>query len=477
MRNRAVLILAGLIFLGINIKISLLSHSFIFGVGHAQRPIIEFLSYILLGFLIYWFVLEQLRGNRIGRKFDKFDIVWILIIGVLVRLVYFPSQLIQETDPYRYVWDGQMMLAKQNPYSFSPQEAYDGGLFSSDSSKQGIVQHLNERINHPGVKTIYPPGAQFLFGLSQMLTPWTLIGWKIMIAGAEILILILMVVLLKRLRMRPQWVALYAWSPLIIKEFSNGLHLDVFAILFICLMIYALMKKYHRLALLSLAAATMIKWFAIILLPFLLIMFRQNLLKNLVTIGIFVGLIMVSFLPFTNAGAGALFEGLFRFTAEWKVNDGLFSVITGMIQSFHLPFDTNVTSRIVISLIFGFIVILACQRLLKKRTIFRFLQVSMISLAALFFLIPTGNPWYFTWLFPFLIIFPSRALIVFSGLVFLYYLDFYFMYHEQKELFQWIRLGEYGIFFIVLGVELWVKNRQLPLLSRFTMRAVSLERR
>lgn len=462
MNNRGAWIIAGLLFLGINIKISLLSHSFVFGFGHAERPIIEFLSYISLGFLIYWFVLEQLRGNRPGRKFDKFDLAWILIIGVLVRFIYFPSQLIQETDPYRYVWDGQMMLAKQNPYSFSPREAYSGGLVSSDSPAQGMAQYVNERINHPGVKTIYPPGAQFLFGLSQILSPWSFVGWRGMIAVAEILILILMVFILKHLRMRPEWVALYAWSPLIIKEFSNGLHLDVFAVLFICLMIYALIKKYCRLALLSLAAATMIKWFAIILLPFLLIMFRQNLLKNLVSTGIFAGLIMVSFLPFTSAGAGALFEGLFRFTAEWEVNDGLFSVITGMVQSFHLPFDTNVISRIVSGLIFGLIVILARQRLLKKRAIFKFLQVSMISLAALFFLVPAGNPWYFTWLFPFLIIFPSRALVVFSGLVFLYYLDFYFMYHNQRHLFQWVRLVEYGLFFIISGWELWATRRRLP---------------
>lgn len=472
MNNKGALILAGLLFLGIHIKLSLLSHSFIFGVGHIERPIIEFLGYIFLSFLIYWLVLEQLRENRSGRKVERFHLAWILIIGVLVRLVYFPSQLIQETDPYRYVWDGQMMLAKQNPYSLSPQEASERGLLSLNSSKQEMVQYVNERINHPGVKTIYPPGAQFLFGFSQMLTPWSLVGWKIMIAAAEILILILLVFILKHLRLRPQWVALYAWSPLIIKEFSNGLHLDVFAVLFFCLMIYALMRKHHPWALLFLAAATTIKWFPIILLPFLLIIFRQSLLKNIISIGMFLALILISFLPFMNVGAGALFEGLFRFSAEWKVNDGLFSVITSMVQSFHLPFDANVISRIVIGLIFGFIVILACQRLLKKRTIFRFLQVSMISLAALFFLIPTGNPWYFTWLFPFLIIFPSRALIAFSGLVFLYYLDFYFMYQNQRDLFEWVRLVEYGLFFTILGWEIWNKIRTWPLLCQFSMKKI-----
>jgi len=473
MNNKGALISAGLIFLGINIKIVFLSQNFVFGVGHAERPIIEFLGYIFLGFLVYWLVLEQLRGTQSGRRVGRFGLAWILFIGILTRLVYFPSQLIQETDPYRYIWDGQMILTKQNPYSLSPQEAYGRGLLSLDSSKQEMVQYVNERINHPGVRTIYPPGAQFLFLLSQVLTPGSLVVWKIMIAIAEILILITMVLILKRLRLPPEWVVLYAWSPLIIKEFSNSLHLDVFAVLFICLMVYALIKKHHPLALLYLAIATTIKWFAIIFLPFLLIMFRQSLLKNLVSIGMFFALIMAAFLPFINVGAGALFEGLLRFSAQWKVNDGLFSVITNVVQSFQLPFDASVISRIVVGLIFGFIVILACQRLLKKRTIFRFLQMSMISLAALFFLMPTGNPWYFTWLFPFLIIFPSRALIVFSGLVFLYYLDFYFMYHEQRELFQWIRLVEYGLFFIILGLELWIKNRPLPLLSRSTTRAIS----
>ena len=473
MNNKKALILAGIIFLGINIKIAFLSQSFVFGVDHAERPIIEFLIYVLFGFLIYWFVLEQFRKNRAGYRVNGFILGWIVMIGVLARLVYFPSQLIQETDPYRYVWDGQMMLAKQNPYSLSPQEVFERGLFSLDSSKREMVQYVNERINHPGVKTIYPPGAQFLFGFAQVLSPWSLIGWKVMILVAEILILVLMVLTLKHFRFPPEWVALYAWSPLIIKEFSNSLHLDVFAVLFICLMTYALIKKRHQLALLSLAAATMIKWFAIILFPFLLVMFRQNLLKNLMSIGMFSVVIVASFLPFMNAGAGALFDGLLRFSSEWKVNDGLFSVITGVIQSSHLPYDVNVLSRGIIALILGFIMVLACQRLLRKRTIFRFLKMSLISLAVLFFLIPMGNPWYFTWLFPFLIIFPSRALIAFSGLVFLYYLDFYFMYQNQRDLFTWVRLVEYGPFFIVLGVELWTQNRQLPLLSRSTTRAIS----
>ncbi|MCR4337690.1 MAG: glycosyltransferase [Candidatus Omnitrophica bacterium] len=468
MNNRWMLILSGLIILGINIKISLLSHSFIFGVGHADRPIIEFLGYMLLAFLVYWLVLEQLWRNKPGRKGERFNLAWILIIGILVRFVYFPSQFIQETDPYRYVWDGQMSVSQHNPYSYSPQDAFERGILSLDPTRQEAVQTINERINHPDVKTIYPPGAQFLFALSQKISPWSFGGWRGMVAIAEILILILMVLILKRLKLSLGWVALYAWSPLIIKEFTNSLHLDVFAVLFICLMIYALLKKHHRLALLSLAIATSIKWFAVIFLPFLLIMFRQNFLRSLIPTVMFSGLIAASYLPFSNAKFGTLFEGLLKFSAEWKVNDGLFTIITSVIHKLPLPFDTNIVSRIAVVLIFGLILLLSCRWLMRRRTISRFLRVSLISLSALFFLLPTGNPWYFTWVFPFLIIFPSRALVAFSALVFLYYLDFYFMYQNQRDMFTWVRLLEYGLFFTILGLELCFRHRRLRGKNKFS---------
>ncbi len=44
----------------------------------------------------------------------------ILAVGGLVRLVLLPSSLIQENDVYRYVLDGQVLMAAQNPYRLSP---------------------------------------------------------------------------------------------------------------------------------------------------------------------------------------------------------------------------------------------------------------------------------------------------------------------------------------------------------------------
>lgn len=124
-----------------------------------------------------------------------------------------------------------------------------------------MAQDTFIKINHPSVKTIYPPLAQYIFAGSQILTPWDLTGWKIMIFIAECAIMALMIAALHKLNIQKEWFLIYGWSPLIIKEFSNSLHLDVFAVLFLCLMIYCLIIGWTFPS--YLALATLIKLFSL----------------------------------------------------------------------------------------------------------------------------------------------------------------------------------------------------------------------
>lgn len=282
--------------------------------------------------------------------------------------------------------------------------------------------------------------------------------------------------LLGHLKIRREWIALYAWSPLILKEFLNNLHLDIFALLFLCLMIYGLARKWTVFSFVALACAVLVKWFALILLPLLIRATWKTPKQAGLNIDLFLGLIVLLYLPFASAGQ-SLWEGLTTFSLNWKVNAGLFNVILFLFQSLSLSEDwARLSSRFTIALIFVVISIFVMRWFWNKRDTMSFCQAALILTASLFFLIPTGNPWYYSWTFPFLLFFPVRSLILFSGLVLLYYLDFYLMYQNQRDLFEWVRLVEYGVFFIILGLELCCKNRQWPLLSRFTTRAVSLER-
>ncbi|MFL2915729.1 MAG: hypothetical protein ACJZ45_04780, partial [Nitrospinia bacterium] len=66
---------------------------------------------------------------------------------------------------------------------------------------------------------------------------------------------------------------------------------------------------------------------------------------------------------------------------------------------------------------------------------------------------------------PFLCIFPERSWITLTGLVGLYYLDFYFDYQELEKLSLWIPWVEYLPFYFLLSLE-FRKNQNKKQLSK-----------
>ncbi|MGE0267907.1 MAG: hypothetical protein AB7S78_05590 [Candidatus Omnitrophota bacterium] len=449
--------------------------SFIYDIPQHMRPIPIMVFYLLIWFIAYFFALERIRKMQNSDTPTK-NLIWIFFVSVVIRILFFPPHAIQETDFFRYFWDGQAVIQGANPYNLSPQESYllnEKPAINGNSEMEEVFKY----ISFPDVKTIYPPLAQYLFASSQLLTPWSAWGWKGMIFVVDGLIIWILMAMLGHLKIRKEWIVLYAWSPLILKEFLNNLHLDIFALLFLCLVIYGLVRKWTAFSFIALACAVMVKWFALILLPLLIRATWRTPKQSVLNIGLFLSVIVLLYRPFVSAGE-SLWEGLITFSLNWKVNAGLFNLISFFFQSLSLPEDlVRLSGRFTIALIFAVISIFVMRWFWNRRDALSFCQSALILTASLFFLIPTGNPWYYSWTFPFLLFFPVRSLILFSGLVLLYYLDFYLMYQNQRDLFEWIRWVEYGIFFIVLGVELWIKNKQLPLLSRFTTRVVSLERR
>ncbi len=467
--------IAGIVVMVMSFLICRMDGNFIYDVPQHMRPIRTLVIYLLIWFVAYFFALERIRKIHASDNPTR-NLIWIFFVGLVIRILFFPPHAIQETDFFRYFWDGQTIIQGANPYRLSPQEAY---LLPEKPAINGNweMEKVFKYVNFPDVKTIYTPLAQYLFAFSQLLTPWSAWGWKWMIFVADGLIIWILMALLGHLKIRKEWIALYAWSPLILKEFLNHLHLDIFALLFLCLMIYGLVRKWATFTFIALACAVLVKWFALILLPLVIRATWRTPKQTALNIGLFLSVIVLLYIPFVSAGK-LLWDGLIVFSLHWKVNAGLFHLVSFFFQSLSFPEDlVRLSSRLVVALIFAVIFIFVLRWFWNRRDVLSFCQSALILTASLFFLVPTGNPWYYSWTFPFLLFFPVRAFMLFSGLVLLYYLDFYFMYQNQRDLFKWVRLVEYGVFFIVLGVELWIKNRQLPLSSQFTTKAVSLERR
>jgi len=457
-------VISGLILLMYSAGVTWLSRFFEMGTIQNERPVLFFVVISLIAFGAYFFVVETMRKTDF--KLPARLWLWILGIAVLSRLLLMFSHPIQETDSYRYLWDGHQVLQKANPYQKSPEMAFNS---SSNLNGSNEIQNLYSFINYPQIRTIYPPLAQFIFAAAQMITPWKLWGWRLLIFTAELMMVGILVSTLRHMNRSPAWIVVYAWCPLILKEFSNSLHLDVFALLFLVGMIYFWVRSRHFAAVVMLAFAVLIKWFALILLPVIALwIYKRDRARIIPAVGLFFLILVSSFIPFWSA----LFEGLGQFGALWQVNDGIYNLIFHSYQS--LGFDqfnaVNVLSRVTVFVLFSIIMILVLNRLRSSEALTDYLRACMILIAALFFLIPTGNPWYFTWVFPFLIFCPSRSLIFFSGLAFMYYIDFYFMYRTNFETWAEVVWVEYGLFFMLLGWELW-KTRQLPSFCRFTTNA------
>ncbi len=132
-----------------------------------------------------------------------------LIFRVLAVLE--PPQL--SSDVHRYPWDGRVQRAGVSPYSHPP--AAPALLRLRDDV-------IWPRINRPNARTVYPPGAQVLFAA----LPYDIDAVRGVMIAADLLTILLLIVLLRRLGRDPARVLLYAWMPLVVYEVANNGHLE-----------------------------------------------------------------------------------------------------------------------------------------------------------------------------------------------------------------------------------------------------------
>ena len=83
--------------------------------------------------------------------------------------------------------------------------------------------------------------------------------------------------------------------------------------------------------------------------------------------------------------------------------------------------------------VFVFIVALLLWRARSSGDPAVWLRVAFLTLAWLWLLCPTQNPWYWTWALPLLMFARSRAWLAVSGLTMIYYLRFWLSYHWPEE--------------------------------------------
>jgi hypothetical protein len=490
LKGRFLLLCYGLLSLAVYGGMTWLSYAFVYGQGHRQRPFFTFLGLYAAAFVLYWLALRGLP--RLSRTCG--DLGLILGFAVLFRVLVLWSNPIQEDDFYRYLWDGKVVASGLNPYRFAPQtvETYTGGderiqPYAAIAQEDPAMAVVLSRVNHPDVPTIYPPLAQGVFALAAFMAPGNLQVLRLVLLAFDIALGIVVIALLQRLAIPLVYILVYAWSPLVIKESLNSAHYDVVPTFFFIGALWLSLqdttgeippvppfakggaqkaplpkgaarsaggfcsRSTITLAHISLALAILGKVYPLLFVPVLWwrTWQRHGYVGALSGLAVTVVVIVLGYIPFLAAGS-LLWQGTQAFAERWQTNGALFPLLAQIVG------ERWLANTFVVLLLGGAVISVLVRYDLRDER--EFLWSVFLLLGALLLLSPVGNPWYFLWLVPLLCVFPLRSWLLLSGLLGLYYLSFYFMYHKTPETFRWVLWLEYVPFYGMLVWE-WMTLR------------------
>lgn len=351
-------------------------------------------------------------------------LIFILLAGFAMRAASFATPPIIEDDYHRYLLDGAATAAWLDPFETSPEQLLAG---EAGDAHLTLLEHPEarahlERINHPHLRTIYPPTAQAAFAAAHFIEPWSVNALRAVFLFLEVVTLAALAAALGALRLPTLLLGIYWLNPIVIGQITLQAHMDVLVFAPVAAAVAARLRQHCTLAGVFLGLAIGAKLWPLLLLPALaspkLALTRKNSLRLAIATTI------TSALCLTPA-ASALGEnsGLQAYTATWENNAFLFPIIEQAAAALTATLGiTSITpgalARITVASIVGAMALAAARRGSEHALPRRLLTV----VAALFFLSPTQFPWYFTWLAPLLVFAPRSALRLSVPLLPLYYL-------------------------------------------------------
>lgn len=414
-------------------------------------------AFVLLGYLSYpdgdmslpWFyaitlfvfaisIYVALTHKQANKTFSNFQ-VFCVVLGwpILFRLIGVYFGPIFEDDHYRFLWDGYTFANFGSPYGVAPEQ------FFGDPTIPDKFQPILDGINNPDIATIYGPITQISFLLAYWLAPAEVTALQ-----ATYLLLDVVVILLL-LKIAPRaGVILYAWSPLIIKEFAFTAHPDIVGVVFMVASLFCLKKDHQHLALVFIALSFCAKVFAILLIPLIVIRchWKTWWVLPVVVAGVYA--------PFLLLNKADLY-GLFAFAKDWQFNGSVFALLTQW-----LPVQQ---AKLLCAVVFCSCYAIYWFVFVRNREL---IPRGDWVFGLFFFLAPVLNAWYLIWFLVFAAIYPTRWAWSASFLILMSYINGYNLLDSGLELYQqphWARLMEYLPIIALFIYELLLKKQSLKI--------------
>jgi len=161
------------------IYIRVLAGDFVLGTTTVEHPYIQFSAALIFAGLIALLMIPVLKSSALTKR----NLFLLMGVGLLYRALFMGSVPIYEDDWNRYLWDGLVTVEGSNPYDYSPVEIIEGAQSDNPEvqdlhrlSNRDLYEgrNITRRINHPRLRTIYPPVAQAVFTIAAYIGPLNL---------------------------------------------------------------------------------------------------------------------------------------------------------------------------------------------------------------------------------------------------------------------------------------------------------------
>lgn len=452
--------------------------SFRLQFSNAQRDVVGFLLTFGALFAIYAAaaLLVHGEGNR-----KQASVATILAFAVIFRVIllfaglphdrpaaalardlsdtdtgYAPF-LIYDNDVWRYLWDGHLTGSGVSPYEATPHEvialAEEGSEPHASLLEQEIWWDVVDNVSFQGYTTVYPPLAQYLFGLSNRLAPGSVFAWKSLVVLGDVGTCWVVLSLLGAVGKRRSYVLLYAWNPLVVKEFAGSGHIDSVMVFLMMLAVLFLVEKRQGAALASLALSILAKIGS----AALGVLFMRHTRPTLWVV--LFGVLALGSLPLLG-GLEELWAGVGAYGREWTFNSGPWAALHWLAKSGGTS-DPAAWAHWTTKLL-SLLAILALPCFSRTSTD-NTLWIAFLILVTVVLLNPAVMPWYLIWALPLATVLGCWSWIGLTGLSLLSYL----IYLDGTEHVWWLWL-EYGFFALFVALE-WFRTRSARMRPTFTL--------
>ncbi len=367
---------------------------------------------IFIMLAIFQLVLALLTLRYFQRVKVVIPLLYIVGSAVILRAIGLFGVPLFEDDYHRYLFDGFMTVTSGDPFSLPP-----SSFFASDHLPERVEELLSQ-INFPDIATVYGPVTQWIFAAAWTISPGSIWPFQLLAGLADILVLLVLARLCQSKQQR-NYLILYAWAPLLIKEFVITAHPDIYAIAFCVLALSATLAHRWWIGGLLLALAVGAKVFALLIIPLVICYPKNFRSSSKIILGFLLGILLIT-LSFGTLGIWFP-EGLGAMAKHWIFNAPLYRALFPPLPITVIKVFALVLLSAVIWWRMYKIFMLRGESNVQSEKAAALFSGLLWVYSTLLLVLPALNPWYVCWILPFAVLTTQRWPFVWATLITLAY--------------------------------------------------------